>query len=48
LEPSRNQATGGYGLGMTIALDLIRQHGGDILLSESVLGGLKATIKLPR
>jgi len=48
LEPSRNQATGGYGLGMTIALDLVRQQGGDITLSESVLGGLKATVKVPR
>ena len=47
-EPSRNIQTGGTGLGLTIARDVARVHGGDILLSDSAdLGGLKATLRLP-
>jgi two-component system osmolarity sensor histidine kinase EnvZ len=38
---------GGSGLGLTIARDIVRAHGGDIVLAESVLGGLRATIRLP-
>ncbi len=40
-------ASGGTGLGLTIARDIVRAHGGDILLSQSPLGGLRATIRLP-
>jgi len=47
LDPSRNTDTGGTGLGLTIAKDIIQSHGGDLLLSEASLGGLRATIKLP-
>ncbi len=47
-EPSRNLQTGGTGLGLTIARDVARVHGGDILLDDSPdLGGLKATLRLP-
>lgn len=38
----------GYGLGLAIARDLARAHGGDVELGEATLGGLKATIRLPR
>jgi two-component system osmolarity sensor histidine kinase EnvZ len=38
---------GGSGLGLTIARDIVRAHGGDIVLSRSPLGGLRATIRLP-
>lgn len=48
LEESRNQATGGVGLGLTIALDVARAHGGDILLEESPLGGTRARVLLPK
>lgn len=37
----------GYGLGLSIARDIARSHGGDIELDQSDLGGLKATISLP-
>jgi len=48
LEGSRNPATGGVGLGLTIARDVARGHGGDLVLAESPLGGLRATIRLPQ
>jgi two-component system, OmpR family, osmolarity sensor histidine kinase EnvZ len=47
LEGSRNVATGGIGLGMTIARDIVRGHGGDIVLEDSPLGGLRARVRLP-
>ena len=47
LDPSRNTATGGVGLGLTIARDVVRAHGGEIWLEDSPLGGLRARIKLP-
>ncbi|MCP4329747.1 MAG: HAMP domain-containing protein [Alphaproteobacteria bacterium] len=47
LEPSRNRETGGTGLGLTIARDVIRGHGGDIRLGKSPLGGLRAQLTLP-
>ncbi len=40
-------AAGGTGLGLTIARDIIRAHGGDITLDTSPLGGLRARIVLP-
>jgi len=47
LDPSRNVATGGVGLGLTIARDVVRGHGGDLVLDDSPLGGLRARLKLP-
>lgn len=47
LETSRNVATGGVGLGLTIARDIARGHGGDVLLEDSPLGGLRARVRLP-
>ena len=47
LDPSRNKLKGESGLGMTIARDIIRSHGGDIKLSKSEMGGLKTKIDLP-
>jgi two-component system osmolarity sensor histidine kinase EnvZ len=38
---------GGTGLGLTIARDIVRAHGGEILLEDSPLGGLRARIMLP-
>jgi two-component system osmolarity sensor histidine kinase EnvZ len=47
LEGSRNPSTGGVGLGLTITRDVIRSHGGSILLQESPLGGLRVFLRLP-
>jgi two-component system osmolarity sensor histidine kinase EnvZ len=46
-EGSRNPETGGVGLGLTIARDLVRGHGGEIVLGDSPLGGLRVKIRLP-
>lgn len=47
LEASRNPQTGGIGLGLSIARDIVQQHGGDITLDSSPHGGLRATIRVP-
>jgi two-component system osmolarity sensor histidine kinase EnvZ len=47
LEGSRNTETGGVGLGLTIARDVIHGHGGAIYLEDSPLGGLRARLRLP-
>ncbi|WP_339107343.1 ATP-binding protein [Thioclava sp. GXIMD4216] len=50
LDPARNQDLGqGVGLGLSIASDIVRAHGGNLNLRESPsLGGLMAEIVLPR
>lgn len=45
--PFKSGAAGGTGLGLTIARDIVRAHGGDIVLEDSPLGGLRARIRLP-
>lgn len=47
LENSRNKETGGVGLGLSIAKDVITSHGGTIELDESSLGGLKVLVSIP-
>ena len=48
LDPSRNASTGGVGLGLTIARDIVLGHGGDIELTDAPRGGLRVLIRLPR
>ena len=38
---------GGTGLGLTIARDIVRAHGGEIILEQSPMGGLRARVRLP-
>jgi two-component system osmolarity sensor histidine kinase EnvZ len=47
LDDARNQDEGGTGLGLAIARDIATSHGGDISLSKSALGGLKAGVRIP-
>ena len=47
LDHARNQDGGNSGLGLAIARDIARSHGGDIALAASALGGLRAIIRIP-
>jgi len=47
LDAARTQNAPGIGLGLTLARDTARAHGGDLRLSESTLGGLRASLRLP-
>ncbi len=47
LDAGRNLDQGGVGLGLAIARDVVRLHGGEITLGDSPMGGLRATITLP-
>ena len=45
--PFASGAAGGTGLGLTIARDIVRAHGGEITLEDSPAGGLRARVRLP-
>ncbi len=47
VDKSRNQTRSGVGLGLSIASDIVRSHGGNIELGKSEMGGLKIKIVLP-
>jgi len=47
LDATRSRNVKGVGLGLAIARDVARAHGGDILLTPSALGGLCASLVLP-
>jgi signal transduction histidine kinase len=47
LDSSRNPATGGVGLGLSIARSIVRAHGGDILLEDAAVGA-RVKLVLPR
>lgn len=48
LEGSRSRDSGGVGLGLSIARNIARWHGGDITLRNAPEGGLIATLTLAR
>lgn len=47
LDESRNKETGGVGLGLSIAKDIVTSHGGTIELQDSPMGGLRVLISIP-
>ncbi|GGB35056.1 two-component sensor histidine kinase [Roseibium aquae] len=47
LDEARNQDWPGSGLGLSIARDIARSHGGELFLEDSPLGGLRARIRIP-
>jgi len=47
LDQGRNLQSGGVGLGLAIARDVARAHGGDLILDSSPQGGLRAVVRLP-
>lgn len=47
VEHSRSRETGGSGLGLSIALNIVEQHRGQLLLSNRSGGGLEAHVMLP-
>ncbi len=46
-EESRSAETGGVGLGLSIARNVIAAHGGTISLENRATGGLRARVRLP-
>ena len=47
LDTARNLDASGTGLGLPIARDIARSHGGDLTFEDSALGGLRARIRIP-
>jgi two-component system osmolarity sensor histidine kinase EnvZ len=47
LDDARRADTGGTGLGLSIAQTAIENHGGQLFLEDSDMGGLKVRIILP-
>jgi two-component system osmolarity sensor histidine kinase EnvZ len=47
LDEARNQDQSGSGLGLSIARDIARSHGGEVWLGDSPLGGLRASLRIP-
>lgn len=47
-EGSRNRASGGSGLGLTICKNIVEAHGGTLSADHSDSGGLRISVELPR
>ena len=47
-DPSRSRATGGTGLGLAVAREIARRHGGDIEIASSPDAGTRVTVRLPQ
>jgi signal transduction histidine kinase len=46
-DEGRDRASGGTGLGLAIVREIARAHGGEVVLTSSALGGLRAEVTLP-
>ena len=47
IDKSRSEKKSSVGLGLSIASDIVKSHGGDITFAKSKFGGLEVTISLP-
>lgn len=47
VDPSRNRKSGGSGLGLNLCAAIVAAHDGQLMFSDSTLGGLKVSVKLP-
>lgn len=47
LDAARAQQDGGSGLGLALAREIARRHGGDLTVHESPLGGARLRLRLP-
>jgi signal transduction histidine kinase len=47
LDPARAGGSGGYGLGLAVAREIARAHGGDVTVVESRRGGASLEVRLP-
>lgn len=47
LETSRNESTGGFGLGLAIVSMIMRAHGGEAEIGESPMGGARISLRWP-
>ncbi|MHA1564989.1 MAG: HAMP domain-containing sensor histidine kinase [Alphaproteobacteria bacterium] len=47
VEEARDRATGGHGLGLAIAREAVRLHGGEIWAENAEAGGLRVSVRLP-
>ncbi len=48
IDRSRSSGTGGRGLGLAIASEIVKAHGGSIAIEDSDLGGASFVVRLPR
>ncbi len=47
IDKSRAESKSSVGLGLSIASDIVRSHGGNIVLDKSKMNGLRVKIFLP-
>jgi signal transduction histidine kinase len=48
IDKSRSTSSGGRGLGLAIASEIVKAHGGTIIAGQSNLGGASFTVSIPR